>query len=126
MPIARELLVEALPGSTQAPLADVSVAIDPSSASMLAKRSDSLFRLFVVDDSENDGHRLSDRQLSSLLELPLRPVCFGEKLASRISKLRGMRVDYLPLPVDPAQFEQMLLKECFARATSFNPSRALI
>ena len=122
--LANELEVDALPDAADAPLADVSVAFDLSSALTLAKRSDALFRLYLVKDSEEDGRRLGDHELSNLLELPLRPVCFGEALATRLSKLRGMRVDCLPLPLDPAQFEELLLEVCFARTTSLNVAAA--
>ena len=112
------LQLEALPDTSRAPLADVSVAIDPQSASMLARRSDALFKLYLVDDSDGDGRRLSDRELGSLLELPVRPVGLGEELGRRLSKLRGMEVDCLPLPLDPEEFERLLQAECFSRAAS--------
>jgi GT2 family glycosyltransferase len=112
------LRLETLPDRSKAPLADVSIALDARSATILAARSDSLFKLYVVDDTEADGYRLSDRELTGLLELPLRPVGLGEELGRRLSKLRGTKVDCLPLPLDPAQFERLLQAECFSRAAS--------
>jgi GT2 family glycosyltransferase len=112
------LQLEALPDTSKAHLADVSIALDPQSASTVARRSDALFKLYLVDGTEEDGHRLSDRELSSLLELPLRPVGLGEQLGRRLSKLRGTEVDCLPLPLDPEQFERLLQAECFGRAAS--------
>jgi GT2 family glycosyltransferase len=124
LPHAGELRVEALPEKSEAELADVSIALDTESASTIAQRSDALFKLCLLDASDGAGAgALSDHQLSSLLELPLRPVCLGEELASHLSNLSGMHVDCLPLPLDPARFEHMLLAECFARAASLSPAR---
>ena len=121
LPEAEELAVEALPERSGEAVADVSIALDSESAAMLAKRSDSLFKLLLVDAADGNGLRgASDRELRSLLELPLRPVCLGEQLASRLSSLRGMDVDWLPLPLEPARFEELLLEECFARAASLS------
>jgi GT2 family glycosyltransferase len=111
------LQLETLPDTSKAPLADVSVAFDAQSASTLARRPDALFKLYLVDETE-DGHHLSDHELSGLLELPLRPVGLGEQLVRRLSRLRGMEVDCLPLPLDPERFERLLQSECFSRAAS--------
>jgi GT2 family glycosyltransferase len=117
-----DLGIEALPQRSGAALADLSIASDPESAATIAKRSDALFRLVLIDTAWN-GRQLSDRELSNLLELPLRPVCVGDELATRVSALRGMPVDCLSLPLDPAQFEQMLLAECFARVSTLSPQQ---
>jgi GT2 family glycosyltransferase len=116
--LGNSIQIEALPDRSKAALADVSIALDPRSATILARRSDALFKLYVVDDTEGDGDRLSDRELASLLELPLRPVGLGDEVRHRLSKLRGVEVDCLPLPLDPAQFERLLQAECFSRAAS--------
>jgi GT2 family glycosyltransferase len=116
------LQLERLPHTSRAPLADVSVAVDPQSASTLAGRPDALFKLYLVDDSDGDGDRLSDRELGSLLELPVRPVGLGQQLGRRLSTLRGVEVDCLPLPLDPEQFERLLQAECFSRAASLETS----
>jgi GT2 family glycosyltransferase/glycosyltransferase involved in cell wall biosynthesis len=103
----------------EAALADVSVALDARSAPTVAQKDDALFKLYLMDAGDANGHPgLSDRELKGLLDLPLRPVGLGEQFASRLSGLRGMHVDCLPTPLDPNQFEQMLLAECFARAPS--------
>ena len=119
LPQSDELRIEALPERSGTVLADVSIALDAQSAATLAERPDALFRVFLVDDS-GAGRQFSDRVLSGLLELPLRPICIGEETASRLSKLRAIHVDCLSVPFDPAHFERMLLEECFVRATSLN------
>jgi GT2 family glycosyltransferase len=111
--------LEALPEEPDSPLADVAVATDVHSASTLAERSDALFKIHLVGGHGRDGRQaLSDTELREAVELPLRPVCLGEQLATRLNRLRRMEVDCLPLPVEPGQFEQMLLTTCFARAAS--------
>jgi hypothetical protein len=100
------------------------VALDPSSLSTLVERSDALFKLCLIDGSEDEWPPRSDDELGRLLELPVRPVCVGPQAAERLSRVRGMVVDFLAEPLDPAQFEQLLLRECFVRATSLNRAAA--
>jgi hypothetical protein len=115
--LAGDVTIETLPEDPGGMLADVVVALDLRAASVVAERSDALFKLLFVGPG-NDGLGPSEAEFRAALSLPLRPVAVGEQLASHLSSLRGIDVDRLDLPLDPAQFEEMLLSECFVRAAS--------
>lgn len=119
--LAEQVEVEPVPAQPNG-LADIAVAADVESALIVSESSDALFRLYLVDDLI-DGHTAVSRsRLSQALDLPIRPVCLGDRLAEELEQMRGMPVDRLTLPLEPERFEEMLRSQCFVDAASLVPA----
>ena len=99
----RPIGVEVVVGHDRLPPADVSVATFWKTAATVAQHDGSLFKAYYIQDFEPEFYERSDPQYhaaAETYELPLRPICLGRHLASRIEGVTGKPAQCIDFALD--------------------------
>ena len=91
-------------GHSPLPPADVSIATFWSTAPIVAKHDESLFKAYFIQDFEPEFYEESDpsyEEAARTYELPLRHICLGTHLGNRLAEHAGIPPEVVDFALDP-------------------------